>query len=532
MAKTYFPLAKGFIITSPFGDRAGGFHYGTDFGKSGGSAGLPVYAVRGGTVLYAGPADGYGGPDPAGWIVIDHPTEDGGGVSEYGHIVREVKVGQRVEAGQRIGYINPNSKTNGGVAPHLHLSVMPYDYNPSKKIDPIKWLGAASYVGETAPAPKPVTPTTPVVQPPKENKMIEIDQTGVSPNSSQRWGAKVRLFVLHTQEGDGTAQSLANYLQNANSGVSYHYSIDNRTCIDVVDTDRYSWSVLNANPYTINLCFAGSRASFDRATWVGNYGAAIDYAAFLFVQDAKKYGIDARTLTWDEIRAGHSGGTDHRGITEGLRIGDHTDVGPNFPWDLYRAAIDKYARGVAVVAPAPAPNAIDVQYQATPWLAGKLTQAVEESCPDGRGKWAKYENGYIYWTAETGARPIPNNVFETWAELGYEGGVLGYPVAYHTVLKDTNNVPIGDVQAFEHGVLYRKYGQPGFFVTGKIGERWMRSGYENSVYGWPTSNEIAVGDGSRIQHFENGTSITWSPDGTLALKAVGGADTIVPDVAH
>jgi hypothetical protein len=356
--------------------------------------------------------------------------------------------------------------------------------------------------------------------------MKEIDQTGVSPNTSQRWGSKVRLFVLHTQEGPGTAASLAGYLQNAASQVSYHYSIDDFTCIDVVDTDRAAWAVLDANGYTINLCFAGSRANMTRQEWLGSYSHAIDYAAFLFVQDAKKYGIDARTISWDEIRAGRSGGTDHRGITEGLRIGNHTDVGPGFPWDIYAAAIEKYVRGVPVVAPVPAPNAIDLQYKATPWLGKKLTTIIEESAPDTRGKWAKYENGYIYWTPETGARPIPNNLFETWSELGYEGGALGYPIAYHTVLVNETGAPIGDVQAFERGVLYRKYGQPGFYVTGKIGDAWKAAGFEKSEFGWPTSNEIPF-DGGRYQEFEHGR-IVWSPDGVVMLKPTAGTDTIVP----
>ncbi|PQP24173.1 N-acetylmuramoyl-L-alanine amidase [Rhodococcus opacus] len=353
--------------------------------------------------------------------------------------------------------------------------------------------------------------------------MKEIDQTGVSPNTSGRYGAKVRLFVCHTQEGPGTAQSLANYLQNASSQVSYHYSIDNQTCIDVVDTDRASWSVLDANGYTINICFAGSRASQSRQVWLDNYGAAIDYAAFLFVQDAKKYGIDARTLSWDEIRAGRSGGTDHYGITKGLGIGDHTDCGPNFPWDVYSTAIAKHAKGTAAPAPVAVPNAIDVQYKATPWLGAKLTTTLEESCPDGRGRFARYEHGFIYWTAATGARPIPTHLLETYGELGYEAGALGYPVNFHTVLPD------GDVQAFERGVLYRKYGQPGYFVTGRIGDRWMRSGFENGPFGWPVSNEYPTEDGSgRIQDFEHGR-IVWSPDGTVALQPVDGPDEIIPD---
>ena len=69
------------IVTSPFGPRDGGFHAGTDFGFPGGS-GRPVYACASGTVIHAGAAQGYGGPDPAGWLVIDHPAEVGGGCTE------------------------------------------------------------------------------------------------------------------------------------------------------------------------------------------------------------------------------------------------------------------------------------------------------------------------------------------------------------------------------------------------------------------------------------------------------------------
>ena len=525
-APRYWPLARGFIVTSGFGPRNGGPHTGTDFGKTGGSAGLPVYAVQSGTVIYAGAADGYGGPDPAGWLVIDSSDAEGAGCVEYGHIIREVKVGDKVKAGQRIARINPSSATNGGVAPHLHLSVMPREYNPSKKMNPIPWLGEALYPGEAVAPPVVITP-------PKGYTMKEIDQTGQpgTPNSSSRWGAKVRLFVLHTQEGNGTAQSLAGYLQNANSQVSYHYSIDNNTCIDVLDTDRASWSVLDANPYTINLCFAGSRASQSRDVWLTSYGNAIDYAAFLFVQDAKKYGVDARTLSWAEIGAGKSGGTDHLGITRGLGIGTHTDCGPNFPWDVFAAAVNKYVKGVTppvVVPPVEVPNAIAEIAKLSPWLGKKLTTELELTTPDGRGRYAHYENGSVYWTPENGARPIPTYLRATYEELGWEAGPLGYPIAFHTVLAD------GEVQAFEKGVLYRKGhpGQnekPGYFVTGKIGERWKREGFENSSFGWPTSNEISVGDGSIIQHFEHEKYIVWSPDGTVAMSSVDGPDIVVPD---
>jgi hypothetical protein len=151
MSERYWPLGSGRVVTSGFGQRPEGFHWGVDFGKNGGSGGLPVYAAQAGQVVYAGPAAGFGGPDPAGWVVIDHPTEAGAGTTVYGHIVREVAVGDRVAAGQQIGHINPNPATNGNVAPHLHFEVHRSVWVPpgSDRLPPLPWLNGALEPGGT-----------------------------------------------------------------------------------------------------------------------------------------------------------------------------------------------------------------------------------------------------------------------------------------------------------------------------------------------------------------------------------------------
>ncbi|MBF5002213.1 peptidoglycan DD-metalloendopeptidase family protein, partial [Nocardia sp. BSTN01] len=162
MSERYWPLGHGRIQTSPFGPRDGGFHYGQDFGRDGGSAGMPVYAAQAGRVVNAGPASGFGGPDPAGWVVIDHPTEAGSGTTVYGHIVREVAPGDQVTAGQRIGRINPDSRSNGGVAPHLHFEVHRSVWakaDSGDRLDPLPWLtGAKEPGGENMPADIPAAP--------------------------------------------------------------------------------------------------------------------------------------------------------------------------------------------------------------------------------------------------------------------------------------------------------------------------------------------------------------------------------------
>lgn len=138
-------MTAGFLLTSPFGPRDGGFHWGQDLGWPGGSGGKAVYAMAGGRVEHAGPAQGFGQ-----WVTIDHPEADGGGYSVYGHVVPLVSAGARVEAGQQIAYINPDSVTNGGVPPHLHIETHELRWVPpgTGRLDPLVWLALADYPAE------------------------------------------------------------------------------------------------------------------------------------------------------------------------------------------------------------------------------------------------------------------------------------------------------------------------------------------------------------------------------------------------
>lgn len=179
-----------------------------------------------------------------------------------------------------------------------------------------------------------------------------------SKNNSTR-ASKVDAWLLHTQEGGGgnaAAENLAKWFQNANN-VSYHYTISQAadggvTVVDCVDTDRSSWSVLSANGRSINLCFAGSRASWTRLDWM-KQAKAIDVAAYLAVQDAKKYGFPT-TIIAPPYTGRLPGISDHRYVTKVLGDGTHTDVGDGFPWDVFAAAVAKYA-GTKPADPKPEP---------------------------------------------------------------------------------------------------------------------------------------------------------------------------------
>lgn len=340
-ASRFWPLERGRIVTSPFGPREGGFHYGVDFGFPGGSGGRKVAAISDGIVKFVGAAQGYGGPDPHGWIVV----ESNDGTWEYGHITRlpNVVVGSQVSAGQVIATINPDRRTNGGTSAHLHLSWMPGKYSPSNKLDPMPLLA-----GSKDPDMKGGT----VERPDFNEYWVK------SPNSNSRNNTRVDLWLIHTQEGgsvkDG-ADNLARWMQGP-VGVSYHYTISQDlvdggvTVCDVVDTDRAAWSVLDANSRSISLCFAGSRVAWSTDQWM-KQSRAIDVAAYLAVEDAKKYGFPAKVIA-PPYNSGPPGISDHAFVTKKLGIGTHSDVGRNFPWTFFAERV-AYWSGQRVEKPPP-----------------------------------------------------------------------------------------------------------------------------------------------------------------------------------
>src|SRR3990172_4761712 len=125
-AKWVNPL-KGAAVTSCFGMRWGSIHQGVDLAKP---TGTPIRAVSAGTIYKSGWIySGYGIS-----VFVNH----GGNVyTHYAHMSREiVSNGQRVKAGQIIGYVGATGHATG---PHLHFEVHKGLWN---QINPAPWLRA------------------------------------------------------------------------------------------------------------------------------------------------------------------------------------------------------------------------------------------------------------------------------------------------------------------------------------------------------------------------------------------------------
>lgn len=120
-------------VTSRFGPRIHPVtgehrdHHGVDLAAS---SGAPVRAAAGGTVVFAGSRGGYGN-----LVIVDH----GDGLqTRYAHQrALDVREGQRIEAGQRLGTVGSTGLSTG---PHLHFEVR----REGQPVDPEPWLGPGS----------------------------------------------------------------------------------------------------------------------------------------------------------------------------------------------------------------------------------------------------------------------------------------------------------------------------------------------------------------------------------------------------
>jgi murein DD-endopeptidase MepM/ murein hydrolase activator NlpD len=104
------------LITSPYGERWGKFHYGFDFRAA---VGTQVMAMASGVVEGTGDTDiACKGASFGKWVFIRY---NNGLSSTYGHLsVISATVGQKVNAGDAVAY---SGNTGSSTGPHLHVSV-------------------------------------------------------------------------------------------------------------------------------------------------------------------------------------------------------------------------------------------------------------------------------------------------------------------------------------------------------------------------------------------------------------------------
>jgi hypothetical protein len=151
---------------------------------------------------------------------------------------------------------------------------------------------------------------------------------------------------------------------------------------------------------------------------------------------------------------------------------------------------------------------IDDKYAALGGLTGVLGAPISEelTCADGIGRYRHYEGGSIYWRPTTGAFEVHGAIRDKWLALGADLSVLGCPISDVTTTADG----VGRYTHFQYGSIYWTETTGAFEVHGTIRDRWARLGWERGILGYPISDVTSSADGlGRYAHFQNG-SIYWS----------------------
>ena len=132
----------------------------------------------------------------------------------------------------------------------------------------------------------------------------------------------------------------------------------------------------------------------------------------------------------------------------------------------------------------------------------------EAVCPDNIGHYEVFQNGAIYWSPSTQAHDVLGPIFRKWGSMGWERSFLGYPTTDWT----TTGKGDGKFVFFRGGLIMWSPSTDAHEVHGAILAEYAYIGYEQSVVGYPLTDESGCADGvGRYNHFQTG-SIFWSPN--------------------
>lgn len=116
-----------------------------------------------------------------------------------------------------------------------------------------------------------------------------------------------------------------------------------------------------------------------------------------------------------------------------------------------------------------------------------------------KGTYQRFENGYIDWTATTGAYGTYGEIRSRWAATGYGDGILGYPIA------DVKNGTVrgGSYQHYQNGWIAFSPASGAHTSVGPIRNVWAGLGYQDGALGYPTSDVYNTSTGT-AQDYEGG----------------------------
>jgi hypothetical protein len=183
---------------------------------------------------------------------------------------------------------------------------------------------------------------------------IRLHPDRYNPSSQVR---KYGVVVHDAESGDGPTQALVNLLESpgdrANGsgglyGSGYHAVTDGTgSYIDMADGTAGPFSAPPCNSDWWHVCMPGF-ANQTREQWLDplSYGHIRGVAKFIhdkWIADGQSWGLSF--VFADQLAKGIKGYTSHYQVSLAWRKSNHTDPGPNFPWDVLEQEIGKLNNG-------------------------------------------------------------------------------------------------------------------------------------------------------------------------------------------
>ncbi|HYH78832.1 MAG TPA: N-acetylmuramoyl-L-alanine amidase, partial [Longimicrobium sp.] len=146
---------------------------------------------------------------------------------------------------------------------------------------------------------------------------------------------------------------------------SAHICVDSDSIVQCVLDNNVAFAAPGANNDGIQIELTGF-AKQTREQWLDPYGVLLlDRGANATAQYCLKYGIPVRQLTNQQLAdKSQKGIVSHAQVSAVFKKSDHTDPGPNFPWDFFLKRVQTHfdARAKAAglvqtgtISPAPVP---------------------------------------------------------------------------------------------------------------------------------------------------------------------------------
>lgn len=152
----------------------------------------------------------------------------------------------------------------------------------------------------------------------------------------------VTRIVIHDTEsagsGPGTAHGVLGYFSQPSSGGSAHYITDVRDEFHPLGDSEIGWHAPpNQGSIGIEIC---GQARYSRATWLSaDVWPAVLRAAQRTAELCARFGVPMVRLSSTDLLNGRHGICGHVDVSQAWHQSDHSDPGPNFPWDAFMAAV-------------------------------------------------------------------------------------------------------------------------------------------------------------------------------------------------